>query len=163
MRSEIYQLQLECDKLAEEVDRNSADSRGESKTGYILKYNFYSHIQSTTNPLSVPLGETNEEFYQSIYKGQEFVGLPTSNSVPLPLPSQPPAWEPVPRRIAEPRLEDEEDDGPAWICVRCTFGNHPLMSICEECNLPRIAEGAQGTQNRSTNRRFVINFTPTSR
>ncbi|XP_016837843.1 TGF-beta-activated kinase 1 and MAP3K7-binding protein 3 isoform X2 [Nasonia vitripennis] len=119
LRSEIYQLQLECDKLAEEVDRSSADPR-------------------------VPLGETDEEFYQSIYTGQEFVPLPSSNSVPPPLPSQRPAWEPIPRRIAEPRVEDEEADGPAWICVRCTFGNHPLMSICEECNLPRVVEGAQG-------------------
>ncbi|XP_070166330.1 TGF-beta-activated kinase 1 and MAP3K7-binding protein 3 isoform X1 [Polyergus mexicanus] len=107
LRSEIYMLQIECDRLADQVDQWS-DRR-------------------------VPLGETNEEFYQSIYTGQPLPTRPL-NLQPPPLPSQPPVW-----RLEEPTIaSDNERDGPSWVCTMCTFDNHPLMNKCEECDMPRL-------------------------
>ncbi|EGI58298.1 Mitogen-activated protein kinase kinase kinase 7-interacting protein 2 [Acromyrmex echinatior] len=108
LKTEIYMLQVECDRLAIEVDQWS-DRR-------------------------VPLGETNEEFYQGIYTGQS---LPTRPLNPQPprLPSQPPAW-----RSEQPASDNdrEERDEPSWVCTMCTFDNHPLMNKCEECDMPRL-------------------------
>lgn len=83
---------------------------------------------------SVPLGETNEEFYQGIYTGQP---LPTrsQNLQPPPLPSQPPAWQRDQAAVANDRYDR---DGPSWVCTMCTFDNHPLMNKCEECDMPRL-------------------------
>ncbi|XP_023290008.1 uncharacterized protein C6orf132 homolog isoform X2 [Orussus abietinus] len=105
LRSEIYQLQVECDRLADEVDQRS-DPR-------------------------VPLGETNEEFYQGIYTGQPYVPMPP------PQLSRQPVWDPPPMGNA---VDREDRDGPSWVCRLCTFDNHPLMNTCEQCNLPRILE-----------------------
>ncbi|PBC27742.1 Mitogen-activated protein kinase kinase kinase 7-interacting protein [Apis cerana cerana] len=116
LRSEIYQLQVECDRLADEVDQWS-DPR-------------------------VPLGETNEKFYQHIYTGQP---LPSSSvsSNPPPLPSQPPAWQP---ELSDNNTDREERDGPSWVCRMCTFDNHPLMNKCEQCDMPRLMDhGNTGT------------------
>ncbi|XP_043281230.1 TGF-beta-activated kinase 1 and MAP3K7-binding protein 3-like isoform X2 [Venturia canescens] len=130
--SEIYQLRLECDRLADEVDKRS-DPR-------------------------VPLGETNEEFYQGIYTGQPYAlndnyvggGVARRSPEPPPLPSRPPVWQtPSPRinqhhnnvenRREEPSNEDwDERDGPSWVCRMCTFDNHPLMDKCEQCDMPRL-------------------------
>ncbi|KAL0275341.1 UNVERIFIED_CONTAM: hypothetical protein PYX00_003215 [Menopon gallinae] len=30
----------------------------------------------------------------------------------------------------------------SWSCQLCTFRNHPLLSICEECEMPRLSLGA---------------------
>lgn len=90
--------------------------------------------------ISVPLGETNEEFYQGIYTGQQYVP-PTSSNNPPPLPSEPPAWE----RIYD-RDEPQDCDGPAWVCHRCTFDNHPLMNKCEQCDMPKVNQNNQGMQ-----------------
>nr|XP_012139611.1 PREDICTED: TGF-beta-activated kinase 1 and MAP3K7-binding protein 3 isoform X3 [Megachile rotundata] len=115
LRSEIYQLQVECDRLAEEVDRWS--------------------------DLRVPLGETNEKFYQHIYTGQPLPSR-SANSNPPPLPSQPPAWQPE----LTGNNDGEERDGPSWICRMCTFKNHPLMNKCEQCDMPRLLDhGNAGT------------------
>ncbi|KAJ8680361.1 hypothetical protein QAD02_016148 [Eretmocerus hayati] len=112
LKSDIYRLQIECDRLSQEVDSKS-DRR-------------------------VPLGETNAEFYQSIYTGQQYT--PQSSNMPPPLPSQPPAWEPRPSRN-----DIEEDvDGPSWVCQRCTFDNHFLMNKCEQCEEPKSVENVQG-------------------
>ncbi|XP_043498537.1 TGF-beta-activated kinase 1 and MAP3K7-binding protein 3 isoform X1 [Polistes fuscatus] len=111
LRSEIYQLQIECDRLADEVDQWS-DPR-------------------------VPLGETNEEFYQGIYTGQPF--LPFSHLAPPPLPSQPPAWQPS-TGAADINDREEDRDGPSWVCRMCTFDNHPLMNKCEQCDMPRLLD-----------------------
>ncbi|XP_046753620.1 TGF-beta-activated kinase 1 and MAP3K7-binding protein 2-like isoform X2 [Diprion similis] len=111
LRSEIYQLQVECDRMASEVDQ-------------------------TSDP-AVPLGETNEEFYQSIYTGQPFVPFAGTNPRPPPLPSRPPAWIPSGDR--------EERDGPSWVCGMCTFDNHPLMDKCEQCDMPRLPSHSSGT------------------
>lgn len=91
--------------------------------------------------LAVPLGETSEEFYQSIYTGQPFVPFAASNPlvIPPPLPSRPPAWAPVGDR--------EERDGPSWVCRMCTFDNHPLMDKCEQCDMPRLPSHSAGTMN----------------
>ncbi|KMQ92958.1 mitogen-activated protein kinase kinase kinase 7-interacting protein 2 [Lasius niger] len=116
LRSEIYMLQVECDRLADQVDQWS-DRR-------------------------VPLGETNEEFYQGIYTGQPLPSRPLLN--PPPLPSQPPVWRSEqPTTIAS----DNERDGPSWVCTMCTFDNHPLMNKCEECDMPRLLNpsGSAGT------------------
>ncbi|XP_071650872.1 uncharacterized protein Tab2 isoform X1 [Temnothorax longispinosus] len=111
LRSEIYMLQVECDRLADEVDQWS-DRR-------------------------VPLGETNEEFYQGIYTGQS---LPTRlpNHQPPRLPSQPPAWRPEQPTTVASDNDREERDEPSWVCTMCTFDNHPLMNKCEECDMPRL-------------------------
>lgn len=81
----------------------------------------------------VPLGETNEEFYQGIYTGQQY--LPSTDEMPPPLPSEPPAWEPLENRNENPHTEE-----PSWICRRCTFHNHPLMDNCEECSLKKVTD-----------------------
>ncbi|XP_019888597.1 TGF-beta-activated kinase 1 and MAP3K7-binding protein 3 isoform X6 [Ooceraea biroi] len=115
LRSEIYQLQVECDRLADEVDQWS-DRR-------------------------VPLGETNEEFYQGIYTGQP---LPMRPLNPPPLPSQPPAWRP--QQMTTAADNDREERGePSWVCTMCTFDNHPLMSKCEECDMPRLLNPGGGS------------------
>jgi len=83
--------------------------------------------------LLVPLGETNEEFYQSIYTGQPLPTRPLN--LPPPLPSQPPVWQSEqPTTIGS----DNERDEPSWVCTMCTFDNHPLMNKCEECDMPRL-------------------------
>ncbi|XP_068983955.1 TGF-beta-activated kinase 1 and MAP3K7-binding protein 3-like isoform X8 [Bombus flavifrons] len=116
LRSEIYQLQVECDRLADEVDQWS-DPR-------------------------VPLGETNEKFYQRIYTGQPLPSRSVSADPP-PLPSQPPAWQPEP---SGNDVDREERDGPSWVCRMCTFDNHPLMNKCEQCDMPRLLDhGNTGT------------------
>lgn len=83
---------------------------------------------------AVPLGETNEEFYQGIYTGQP---LPTRPLNPPPLPSQPPAWRPQQSMTAVDNDRDERSE-PSWVCTMCTFDNHPLMNKCEECDMPRL-------------------------
>ncbi|XP_015598783.1 TGF-beta-activated kinase 1 and MAP3K7-binding protein 2 isoform X2 [Cephus cinctus] len=138
LRSEIYQLQVECDRLADEVDQRS-DPR-------------------------VPLGETNEEFYQGIYTGQPFVPVPF-NASPPPLPSQPPAWEPAPSRNTIPNVNIDPDrddrDGPSWVCKMCTFDNHPLMDKCEQCDMPRLLNHNTGeTQDIHIRVTHHHNFSP---
>ncbi|KAG7210096.1 hypothetical protein KM043_011664 [Ampulex compressa] len=132
LRSEIYQLQVECDRLADEVDQWS-DPR-------------------------VPLGETNEEFYQGIYTGQPF--LPRSlNPHPPPLPSQPPAWQPQSIRND---VDREERDDPSWVCRMCTFDNHPLMNKCEQCDMPRILDHDNAGETQDIHIRVTHhhNFSP---
>lgn len=97
----------------------------------------YGVFRSEQLVLSVPLGETNEEFYQGIYTGQSLLTRPP-NLQPPRLPSQPPAWRPEqPTTIANDNDRDERDE-PSWVCTMCTFDNHPLMNKCEECDMPRL-------------------------
>ncbi|XP_014477206.1 PREDICTED: TGF-beta-activated kinase 1 and MAP3K7-binding protein 3 isoform X2 [Dinoponera quadriceps] len=139
LKSEIYQLQIECDRLADEVDQWS-DTR-------------------------VPLGETNEEFYQGIYTGQP---LPTrllaSSNPPPPLPNRPPAWLPEGRSatIGQHDNDREERDGPSWVCNMCTFDNHPLMSNCEECEMPRLLDNGSAGETQDIHIRVTHhhNFSP---
>ncbi|KAG5339114.1 TAB2 protein, partial [Acromyrmex heyeri] len=131
LKTEIYMLQVECDRLAIEVDQWS-DRRG---IYFLSRYCIQSLVGLVANNLyfPVPLGETNEEFYQGIYTGQS---LPTRPPNPQPprLPSQPPAW-----RSEQANDNDrEERDEPSWVCTMCTFDNHPLMNKCEECDMPRL-------------------------
>ncbi|XP_003694769.1 proteoglycan 4 isoform X1 [Apis florea] len=132
LRSEIYQLQVECDRLADEVDQWS-DPR-------------------------VPLGETNEKFYQHIYTGQP---LPSSSvsSNPPPLPSQPPAWQP---ELSDNNTDREERDGPSWVCRMCTFDNHPLMNKCEQCDMPRLMDHGNAGETQDIHIRVTHhhNFSP---
>ncbi|XP_008550847.1 TGF-beta-activated kinase 1 and MAP3K7-binding protein 2 isoform X2 [Microplitis demolitor] len=128
LKSEIYQLELECGLLTNEVDKS-------------------------INP-NVPLGETNEEFYHGIYRGQP-INLPVTS--PPPLPSVPPAWDPSAQNL-QSNQDEEERDGPSWICEKCTFDNHPLIDICEVCLMPRFRELEDaGTRN---NRPRIINRQP---
>ncbi|XP_078035049.1 TAK1-associated binding protein 2 isoform X1 [Augochlora pura] len=132
LRSEIYQLQVECDRLADEVDQWS-DPR-------------------------VPLGETNEEFYQDIYTGQPLP--PTStNYNPPPLPTQPPAWQPD---VTGNNVDREERDGPSWVCRMCTFDNHPLMNKCEQCDMPRLLDHGNTGETQDIHIRVTHhhNFSP---
>nr|XP_003702779.1 PREDICTED: TGF-beta-activated kinase 1 and MAP3K7-binding protein 3 isoform X2 [Megachile rotundata] len=131
LRSEIYQLQVECDRLAEEVDRWS--------------------------DLRVPLGETNEKFYQHIYTGQPLPSR-SANSNPPPLPSQPPAWQPE----LTGNNDGEERDGPSWICRMCTFKNHPLMNKCEQCDMPRLLDHGNAGETQDIHIRVTHhhNFSP---
>ena len=134
LRSEIYQLRVECNTLADEVDQWS-------------------------DPRVVPLGETNEEFYQDIYTGQP---LPprSATSNPPPLPMQPPAWQP---ELGGNAVDgDERGDGPSWVCRMCTFDNHPLMNKCEQCDMPRLLDrgNAGGTQDIHIRVTHHHNFAP---
>ncbi|KAK9299595.1 hypothetical protein QLX08_007408 [Tetragonisca angustula] len=132
LRSEIYQLQVECDRLADEVDQWS-DPR-------------------------VPLGETNETFYQRIYTGQP---LPSRsvNSNPPPLPSQPPVWQ---SESSGNNSDREERDGPSWVCRMCTFDNHPLMNKCEQCDMPRLLDHGNTGETQDIHIRVTHhhNFSP---
>ncbi|XP_020281308.1 TGF-beta-activated kinase 1 and MAP3K7-binding protein 2 isoform X2 [Pseudomyrmex gracilis] len=133
LKSEIYMLQVECERLAVEVD------------------------QWSDRP--VPLGETNEEFYQGIYTEQSLSTRPL-NPQPPPLPSRPPAW-----RTDQPTTSDnnqEERDGPSWVCTMCTFDNHPLMNKCEECDMPRLLNsgGTGETQDIHIRVTHHHNFSP---
>ncbi|XP_031832626.1 TAK1-associated binding protein 2 isoform X2 [Nomia melanderi] len=132
LRSEIYQLQVECDRLADEVDQWS-DPR-------------------------VPLGETNEEFYQDIYTGQPLPPSSTSFNPP-PLPSQPPAWQPD---VTGNNVDREERDGPSWVCRMCTFDNHPLMNKCEQCDMPRLPDHGNAGETQDIHIRVTHhhNFSP---
>ncbi|XP_018046919.1 PREDICTED: TGF-beta-activated kinase 1 and MAP3K7-binding protein 2 isoform X1 [Atta colombica] len=132
LKTEIYMLQVECDRLAIEVDQWS-DRR-------------------------VPLGETNEEFYQGIYTGQSLPTRP-SNLQPPRLPSQPPAW-----RSEQPANDNdrEERDEPSWVCTMCTFDNHPLMNKCEECDMPRLLNRSSAGETQDIHIRVTHhhNFSP---
>ncbi|XP_076182623.1 uncharacterized protein LOC143154377 isoform X3 [Ptiloglossa arizonensis] len=132
LRSEIYQLQVECDRLAEEVDQWS-DPR-------------------------VPLGETNEEFYQDIYTGQPLPPRPGSFNPP-PLPSQPPAWQ---SELTGNNIDSDERDGPSWVCRMCTFDNHPLMNKCEQCDMPRLLDHGNTGETQDIHIRVTHhhNFSP---
>ncbi|XP_070524575.1 TGF-beta-activated kinase 1 and MAP3K7-binding protein 2 isoform X3 [Cardiocondyla obscurior] len=135
LRSEIYMLQVECDRLADEVDQWS-DRR-------------------------VPLGETNEEFYQGIYTGQSLPVRPP-NSQPPRLPSQPPAWRPEQPRMIASDNDREERDEPSWVCTMCTFDNHPLMNKCEECDMPRLLNRGSAGETQDIHIRVTHhhNFSP---
>ncbi|XP_015439261.1 PREDICTED: TGF-beta-activated kinase 1 and MAP3K7-binding protein 3 isoform X2 [Dufourea novaeangliae] len=132
LRSEIYQLQVECDRLADEVDQWS-DPR-------------------------VPLGETNEEFYQDIYTGQPLPSTSTGSNPP-PLPSQPPAWQPD---VTGNNVDREDRDGPSWVCRMCTFNNHPLMNKCEQCDMPRLLDHGNAGETQDIHIRVTHhhNFSP---
>ncbi|XP_044004755.1 mitogen-activated protein kinase kinase kinase 7-interacting protein 3 homolog isoform X2 [Aphidius gifuensis] len=120
IESDIYQLQEECKILTAKVDK-------------------------TTDP-RVPLGETNEEFYQGIYTGQtlNFTNFITSSVAPPPpapsLPSVPPVWQ-IPTQNQD---NDNNRDGPSWVCRMCTFNNHPLMDSCEQCDMLRFSDHDTG-------------------
>ncbi|XP_058800253.1 mitogen-activated protein kinase kinase kinase 7-interacting protein 3 homolog isoform X2 [Phymastichus coffea] len=113
LHSEIYHLQLECDKLADEVDRASGSR--------------------------VPLGETSEEFYQNIYTGQQFVPT-TTNREPPPLPSQPPAWEPQSTRTAN---QDEPEGPPWFCsqCTFANHPQIQKCELCESPRFVERREG----------------------
>ncbi|XP_011701943.1 PREDICTED: TGF-beta-activated kinase 1 and MAP3K7-binding protein 3 [Wasmannia auropunctata] len=137
LRSEIYMLQVECDRLADEVDQWS-DRR-------------------------VPLGETNEEFYQGIYTGQSLpTRLPNQSQPPPRLPSQPPAWRPEQSTTITSDNDREERDEPSWACTMCTFDNHPLMNKCEGCDMPRLLNRGSAGETQDIHIRVTHhhNFSP---
>ncbi|XP_076679692.1 TAK1-associated binding protein 2 isoform X2 [Andrena cerasifolii] len=132
LRSEIYQLRVECNTLADEVDQWS-DPR-------------------------VPLGETNEEFYQDIYTGQPLPPRSVTSNPP-PLPMQPPAWQP---ELGGNAVDGDERDGPSWVCRMCTFDNHPLMNKCEQCDMPRLLDRGNAGETQDIHIRVTHhhNFSP---
>ncbi|XP_037080695.1 TGF-beta-activated kinase 1 and MAP3K7-binding protein 2-like isoform X1 [Pollicipes pollicipes] len=48
------------------------------------------------------------------------------------------------RPSSEPGAEDDPAEGPQWPCGSCTFLNHPAISDCEQCEMPRIVLGTYG-------------------
>lgn len=153
LRSEIYQLQVECDRLAEEVDQWS-DPRGNNLVT-VCRIVYTVKLPSFCSFL-VPLGETNEEFYQDIYTGQPLPPRPGSFNPP-PLPSQPPAWQ---SELTGNNIDSDERDGPSWVCRMCTFDNHPLMNKCEQCDMPRLLDhGNTGTTSDKLIEKFKASLT----
>ncbi|XP_077539920.1 uncharacterized protein LOC144152507 isoform X2 [Haemaphysalis longicornis] len=88
----------------------------------------------------VPLGTTDEHFYQRLNPGQA-----------MPQPAPPPPSRPVlsPPRVLQsnassssPRpglSEDEENhEDNRWKCSKCTFLNHPALEACEVCEMPNV-------------------------
>lgn len=76
LQREIFQLQVECNKMANEIDQNSEPG--------------------------VAVRDANEEFYRGIYTGQPFG--PRTALIPPPLPAEPPAWQvPIDRGNPEER------------------------------------------------------------
>ncbi|XP_059476691.1 TGF-beta-activated kinase 1 and MAP3K7-binding protein 2-like isoform X2 [Neocloeon triangulifer] len=112
LRVEVYRLQEECNRMAQEVD-----------------------LHNTT----VPLGETDEEFYQNISPERRTTIITTENQ------QYHSSW----RMRGEARgaapssdgPEEEDEDGPHWTCSVCTFRNHPALRKCEQCEMPRISLG----------------------
>ncbi|XP_054268976.1 TGF-beta-activated kinase 1 and MAP3K7-binding protein 3-like isoform X1 [Macrosteles quadrilineatus] len=108
LKEEISLLQMECNRMTKEVYHN-AELR---------------HVNTET----LPLGETNEEFYKNIYRGQLF---------PRQAVRQRPTTAPAVTVVGE---------GRHWTCHVCTFHNHPALNKCEQCDMPRIITGSE-TQN----------------
>jgi hypothetical protein len=78
-------------------------------------------LSSARVPPTVP-DSTSSSFSPSVGPG--------TPSSPYPTPA------PVPNGSQSP-LDDEEEDGPEWNCPGCTFLNHPLLSLCEQCETPK--------------------------
>lgn len=91
----------------------------------------------------VPVGATDEHFYQRLNPGQ---AVPH----PVPHPVPPPSYRPIlsPPRVFQsntpsPRpnsilSEDEENqEDNRWKCSKCTFLNHPALEACELCEMPK--------------------------
>ncbi|XP_043244697.1 uncharacterized protein LOC122393111 isoform X1 [Amphibalanus amphitrite] len=38
-------------------------------------------------------------------------------------------------------VDEDPAEGPQWACGSCTFLNHPLITDCEQCEMPRIVLG----------------------
>lgn len=60
--------------------------------------------------------------------------------------SQPPTYSEVMRELSSgrtpvanslPNLAEDDNEG-EWSCSMCTFLNYPLMTCCEQCDMPRI-------------------------
>jgi len=113
LKEEICLLQTECNRMTNEVYHN-AELR-------------------QVNPETLPLGETSEEFYKNIYRGQVF---------PRPVPRQRP-----PMSAAAATMIGE---GRHWTCHVCTFHNHPALAKCEQCDMPRIITGTLAPPTRKT-------------
>ncbi|XP_046674122.1 TGF-beta-activated kinase 1 and MAP3K7-binding protein 3 isoform X2 [Homalodisca vitripennis] len=101
LREEILLLQRECNRMTVEVDR----------------YAEIRHVNSDT----LLLGETNEEFYKNIYRGQLF-----------------PRQSVRQRPVAMAGASGGGGEGHNWTCHVCTFHNHPALNKCEQCDMPRI-------------------------
>uniref|UniRef100_A0A1E1XSR2 Putative tgf-beta activated kinase 1/map3k7 binding protein 2 n=1 Tax=Amblyomma sculptum TaxID=1581419 RepID=A0A1E1XSR2_AMBSC len=93
----------------------------------------------------VPLGATDEHFYQRLNPGQAVVPHPA------PPPSRPPILSPP--RVLHPNApsprtgsilsEDEENqEDNRWKCSKCTFLNHPALEACEVCEMPKAPSTA---------------------
>ncbi|KAJ8923385.1 hypothetical protein NQ315_001943 [Exocentrus adspersus] len=84
------------------------------------------------------LAKGDEEFYRSIYTGQQG---PLTTNVPIMQTRQPNR-----RRLyyqGPTSLPNPEVDGPEWHCRLCTFLNHPDLDKCEQCEMPRIVHGTK--------------------
>uniref|UniRef100_A0A131XBW4 Putative tgf-beta activated kinase 1/map3k7 binding protein 2 n=1 Tax=Hyalomma excavatum TaxID=257692 RepID=A0A131XBW4_9ACAR len=87
----------------------------------------------------VPLGATDEHFYQRLNPGQAVphpVPPPSSRSALSPprlVHSNTPS--PRPNSILSEDEENQEDN--RWKCTKCTFLNHPALEACELCEMPK--------------------------
>ncbi|CAB3380890.1 Hypothetical predicted protein [Cloeon dipterum] len=109
LKAEVDWLQTECSRMTQEVD-----------------------LHNTT----VPLGETDEEFYQNISPEHRTTTITENQQFQS-------SWRLRNEiRGATPRTggpEEEDEDGPHWTCSVCTFRNHPALRKCEQCEMPRIS------------------------
>ncbi|KAK7868286.1 hypothetical protein R5R35_013880 [Gryllus longicercus] len=117
LRQEIHLLTEECKKMTMEVDMSS-DSR-------------------------LPLGETDEEFYQNIYTGQRGSVAAHSQRVPPRHPSELPHQSPRQPPPRPPPPERDPREGQSWTCTECTFRNYWELEYCEQCEMPRLMLGGE--------------------
>ncbi|XP_064488182.1 TGF-beta-activated kinase 1 and MAP3K7-binding protein 3-like isoform X2 [Ornithodoros turicata] len=113
LRRENRNLDVECHCLLSEVDMYN---RGE-----------------------IPLGVTDEDFYNRINPGQTGpIAPPPPVQLPQPRPQRPTmtSTRPGGGLLSE---DEENEDGNRWKCSKCTFLNHPALDKCEVCELPNTA------------------------
>lgn len=93
----------------------------------------------------VPLGATDEHFYQRLNPGQAMPQLaPSPQSRPILSPPRVlqsnASSSPRPCSLLSEDEENHEDN--RWKCSKCTFLNHPALEACEVCEMPNVCPDA---------------------
>lgn len=92
------------------------------------------------------MGETSEEFYQNIYTGQHFI---LSAAAASRNAQRQPSFN-------NNRISDPQEGGPPWTCRMCTFSNHPLLSMCEQCGMIRPVRRGTSPTSEALNELTIL-------